>query len=213
MQESKKRKYIYLLGYGRCMLEFIIGSKVKVKILRMMMNNVKREYTLQEIVKELGLSFGSAHPAMKELESRRIILSSRVGRSNAYRVNTSHVIFDELLRLFKREGNAYRDIAKELSAKADKTGIQNILLFGSVARGDTLEPGDIDVLIIHDKGFDKEHVKEVISEIEGRHDVHISPIYQTADEVRLKMKRLDNFIVTVLNECIVLYGDDKWLRQ
>jgi hypothetical protein len=46
-----------------------------------------------------------------------------------------------------------------------------------------------------------------------KYEALISPIYLSETEVKDKMKRFDSFILTVMDEGVVLYGDEKWLKR
>ncbi|MDG6226102.1 MAG: nucleotidyltransferase domain-containing protein [Candidatus Thermoplasmatota archaeon] len=194
------------------MLENILGSKVKIRILRLFAHN-DREYTLQEIVDNLGLSLGSAHPAIKSLENIRILLGMKVGRSRVYKLNRNHLLFKEMMELFARELNAYRDTANEFVRIVRKDNIENIILFGSVARGDTLKPGDIDLLIIVRPDYDPSFEFEAISRIEHRYEVHLNTIRVSMDDVLDRLSRFDTFIINALDEGKILYGDPGWLKR
>jgi len=195
------------------MLEHVLGSRLKVRILRLMLMNPKRQYTLSEIANALKLSPGSVHFALRDLEQYRILYVNRVGRSKAYAMNDAHVVYPQLESVFKRESDAYRDVAAEFAARTQKQRIKNILLFGSVARGDTLTPGDIDILIVYKPGFDKKNMDGLVESMLDKYEALISPIYLSETEVKDKMKRFDSFILTVMDEGVVLYGDEKWLKR
>jgi predicted nucleotidyltransferase len=194
------------------MIESITGSKVKVKILRLMLDG-DRNMTLQEIVRALGLSTGCAYPAIKDLEKKRILLGTEIGRSILYSTNKSHILYNDLKNLFDRERSAFKDIAEEYAQKVDKRKIVNIILFGSVARGDTLDPGDIDILEITEKGYDGRSNLDLAEEIEKKYDVHLALMAITKTEVNKRIRIFDNFMISVLNEGITLYGDDAWFKK
>lgn len=195
------------------MLEHILGSKAKIKILREICKNPEREYTVDDISKVLGMPYGTAHPAIHGLIQTKILNSKKSGHSTLVSLNKSHVLMQDLSALLRQEGYAYQKIAKEFSKNVSKTKIINIILFGSVARGEVLDPGDIDLMIIHKSAFQKQGVANSIRELMEQYDVLISPIYISEHDFKKKIKIFDSFILNVIDEGIVLYGDDKWLRK
>ena len=210
----EKSKIIYTLEpIVSSMLEYILGSRLKVRILRMMLKKPKRQYTLSEIAQSLGLSPGSVHFALKDLERYRVLYVRKFGRSKAFAINETHVLYPQLEKLFGKETYAYRDIARDFAARADMANVKNIILFGSVARGDTLTPGDIDILVVHRKGFERKGFDDLANNIMEEREVIISLIYLDESEVKDKIKRFDSFILTVIDEGVVLYGDEKWLKK
>lgn len=80
--------------------------------------------------------------------------------------------------------------------------VQSAVLYGSCARGTAREESDIDVLIlVPDDAVDR--LREAIHEIESTHDVNVSPLFLSPDEI----DRLDRqFLDSVLREGIPLAG-------
>jgi predicted nucleotidyltransferase len=195
------------------MLEHILGSKAKIKILRKICKNPNRDYTVDDISKAADIPYGTAHPAVHSLIRTRILNSKKTGHSTVVSFNNSHVLAPKLKELLNKESNAYVDIAKNLVEDVPKKGIKNIILFGSVARGDILDPGDIDLLIIKKRNFQKKETEKTIQKFMERWDIIISPLYLFEDLIQKKIKKFDSFILLVIDEGIVLYGDDKWLKK
>ncbi|WP_245599235.1 nucleotidyltransferase domain-containing protein [Thermococcus nautili] len=79
--------------------------------------------------------------------------------------------------------------------------VEEIILFGSRARGNHDEESDIDLLIVGDVDFDG--LMEVVTNILLEYGELISPIVLKPEEFR---KRRDSFIRTVLSEGKVLYS-------
>jgi predicted nucleotidyltransferase len=195
------------------MLENILGSKSKIKILRKMCKNPNTRYTVDDISKTLGMAYGTAHPAVHSLIQTRILNSKKTGHSTVVAFNNSHVLAQKIKELVNRESNAYFDITKSFVKKVPKNGIKNIILFGSVARREVLDPGDIDLLIIHKDRFQKQDTQKTIQDLMEQFDVLISPLYISEKQIQEKIQKYDSFILLAIDEGIVLYGDDKWLRK
>lgn len=197
------------------MLEEIFSSRAKVRILKKMIEDPKREYTFDTITKETKMSFGTVHPALKNLVSHRMLLARSVGRSKLYKINESHLLYKELKNLFKAEKENLKKIANNFTRSLEKTGIKNMILFGSVARGEAKEKSDIDMLIVYKNRKEKikERVSESSQEILSKYDVDVVPTYISVKEIMQRRKKLDRFVMNVLNEGKVLFGDMKWLEK
>jgi predicted nucleotidyltransferase len=91
------------------------------------------------------------HPALGSLVASRIVVVRKMGRSKLYRVNQRHVLYEKIRDLIHAERDGYLDIAKEFSEGLEKKHIRNIILIGSVARGDFTERSDIDVLVLYSR--------------------------------------------------------------
>jgi len=92
----------------------------------------------------------------------------------------------------KRE--ALEAFLKELKGKFGDR-IEEVIVFGSYARGDYDEESDIDVLIVGDVPFDD--VIEISTEILLKYGELISPMVISPEEFR---RRNDSFILTVKRE-------------
>jgi len=194
-------------------LEKIIGAKSKIKILRRLAEAQEREYCLEDIVKITKQSFGTVYPALKDLVDSRIVLVKKIGKSKLYKINTRHVLFDKIRELLMEERGSFANIAKEFSDSLKKSGIRNIVLFGSAARGDFGEKSDIDVLVIYTNKKPEKNVAQVRESLLGKYDVDIVPIYLSTKEVKQRLKKIDKFMLNALEEGKILYGDARWLGK
>lgn len=79
--------------------------------------------------------------------------------------------------------------------------VEEVILFGSYARGDYNEESDIDVLIVGDVDFDE--LMDVVTDILLKHGELISPVVIKPEEFK---RREDSFIKTVLREGKVVYS-------
>ncbi len=196
------------------MIESILGSKAKVRIIRKMFEQ-DREIWFSDLARLTGLSTGAAHPALKELLEARILKVRRAGKSAIYSLNKSHFLFPEIKSLFESEMEMPEKIAREFARSVSKAGIKNIILFGSLARGEFGKKSDIDVLIVFRGavGKVKENVYKTADKIIEKYDLAVSATYLSEREVAVRLKRLDDFILKALNEGKILFGDEKWLKK
>lgn len=194
------------------MLEGLFGTRSKIRILRYLINRGKYGATLEDISRGTKLSNGTIHPALKELEDTFIITSRPVGRSRLYTFNERHILANDVKNIINRESTAFVNIAKDFAKKIQKKNLKNIILFGSVARGDTLTPRDIDILLITKRGFNEDIASDLTLEIHDVVSVNIQTISLTEREVRSRIKRGDMFILEVLDQGKILYGEKRWLE-
>ena len=100
----------------------------------------------------------------------------------------------------ERKARALSEFLRRVEARFGDS-VEEVILFGSYARGDHDEESDIDVLIVGDVDFDE--LMEVVTDILLEYGELISPIVLKPEEFR---KRMDSFIRTVLSEGKVLYS-------
>ena len=190
-----------------------MGKKSKVKILRLLIRDDDREYCLDDIAKSTGMSCGTIYPSLNELLETRIILQRKAGRSLLYKINKNHTMFNKIKELIDLEKNSLLSIAKEFVSTLTKDTISAIVLFGSVARGEITEKSDIDLLVIYKNERAKKQVRALGDKILDNYDIHIVPLFLTQKEIEERIKRFDNFIITVMNEGQLLFGEAPWLKK
>ncbi|MCX6664558.1 MAG: nucleotidyltransferase domain-containing protein [Euryarchaeota archaeon] len=195
------------------MLEKIIGKKSKIKILRFLLDNDDHSYCLDDISKSTGISCGTVYPSLKELLEVRVITQRKVGRSILYIINKNHVLFPQIKELINFEKKSLQIIAEQFVDSLPKKDIIAVILFGSVAREEFNEKSDIDILIIYRRENVKPEVEQFVDRFLDSYDVHIVPLFITKKEIQERIKRFDNFIITIMNEGQLLYGEAPWLKK
>ena len=195
------------------MLERIFGSKAKVKILRALASNSEYELALEDVAKKAGLALGTVHPAIKDLAAVRIVLTRKAGRSTLYKINVNNLLHAQIQELFRREMCAHMELAEDFAKKVNKTGVESIILFGSVARGNFADVGDVDILIVTGDGSLPAGVSRLAEEFLDLHDTIISPMPISSRELKKRLKNFDSFVLRVAEEGKLMYGEAKWLGK
>ena len=177
------------------------------------MNNDNQGYCLDEIAKSTNMSCGTIYPSLNELLETRILLQKKVGRSFLYTINKNHVLFRKIKELITLEKKSLRTVAEEFASSISKKNITAIVLFGSVARGDFTEKSDIDVLIVYRNKNIKKDVDHLVDTLLDTYDIHVVPVFLTEMEIQERIKKFDNFIIALINEGQLLYGEAPWLKK
>ncbi|NDY42308.1 winged helix-turn-helix transcriptional regulator [Dissulfurirhabdus thermomarina] len=128
------------------MLQHLITSKARVKILmRLFLNPDQRAY-LRELAGEFGLSPGQLSEELKQLQAAGFLEGERNGRQVFYRANRKHPLFAELHSMVRKAFGMDRildSIIERLGdleaayllddyAEGKDTGIIDLLLVGRV---------------------------------------------------------------------------------
>ncbi|MFO7618096.1 MAG: nucleotidyltransferase domain-containing protein [Thermoplasmata archaeon] len=195
------------------MLNRIFGSKARVKIVRVLASNPGHELTLEEVAENAELALGTAHPAIKDLVMTRIILTRRAGRSTLYKINDNHILYSSIKELFLHEMTAHIKVAEEFAARIDKTGVESLVLFGSVARGEFARVGDVDILIVSEDGSAPPGTDSLALEMLDTYDTIISPMSISVVKLSERLAKFDGFMLRVAEEGRLLYGDAEWLGK
>jgi len=188
------------------MIEEMLGSKTKVKILRKLSETPAREFTLNELSSALKLSHGSVLPSLKQLADARALVTKRAGRSVLYRLNLANPMIKEILKLFPMEDGFYLSMAKKFVKGANPARLAHvgrIILFGSAAAGTAGLGSDIDLLFVTDRPDKRaeQEIQTATQEFLEKHDVIISPIFVTEREFSSNI----DFIIRVRREGKALY--------
>ncbi len=136
--------------------ENLLGSKVKVKLLKYLISEgaITSEREISRIV---GASSGAVNRTLKEFSDLNLIRSTRIGNITAWQLNEKSYAYSYIMNFFSklksREEPIFelrQDISKAL---ANNSGVKKAILFGSVAEGRELPESDIDlfVLIVSEK--------------------------------------------------------------
>ena len=195
------------------MLERILGSKAKVRMLTRMARNPGLGRTARDVANITGMSYGTIHPAIHELAKTRILDAKRAGRSLLYTLNQRHAVYPQLMDLLAAHLNALRGAAERFAEGLDKGNVLNVILFGSVARDEAGEGSDVDVLLVTKNGRPPKNMEAIEWKILDEKEIYISAVCLTREQVLERMESFDPFILGVLGEGKVLYGDDGWLRE
>ncbi len=195
------------------MFEDLLGSKTKVRILRLLCAHPGREFSLREVSLAVGQSLGSVHPALRQLLAVRIVVTRRVGRSRTVRINPTHPLHGALVALFRQEGSALVRVARAFAEALPRQGIEAVVLFGSVARGLPSVRSDVDILVVVDVRRRAAAVRTVADSMLDRFDANVSSLVLTKGEVARRIAAFDPLLATIAAEGKLLRGRARWLGR
>src|SRR3989338_846283 len=81
------------------MLEEIIPSKTRRKILSLFLNNVYETYHLRRVGREVAEEINAVKRELDILEKAKILKKEKRLNKSIYTINTKHLYFDELLKI------------------------------------------------------------------------------------------------------------------
>lgn len=179
----------------------------------MLLRDAKREFSVQDIAESLGLSLGSVHPAVQQLLDTRIVLARRVGRSRGLRINAGHPLFRASATLFDAEVKGLVAVATEFAEALPRRGVEAVVLFGSVARERPSVRSDVDVLVVAGAPSVEDAARRAAASLLERHDVNLSPLVLSKEEVAARFRDFDPLILTIAEEGKLLRGKARWLAR
>ena len=185
-------------------LETLLGSKVKVKILRALFRFQTKTFTSRELAKYIKASHTAVSKSLGDLQGMNIIKIESHGTSNLITLNQESYLYNELKKLFDFEYETLQNLKGELQEISIKA--KTVALFGSVIKKKEKFNSDIDLLIITQN---KSHANEIIGKKQEIFNKKFGNVISTyiMTENEFKRKRNTAFVKDLLKNYIVIHGD------
>lgn len=196
----------------KCTMKFhtylgeVLGSGVKVKLLRLLVRFPDKGFGLRELAALLEIDHRSVSKAIKEFDQHNLVVKRVFGRSYALSLNAESYLYPPLKALFQREEATLSQLIRLIKQHLSPTDVQLCALFGSVAEKEETYNSDIDLLIItprKKKALQKiEPLRLPILHLFGN---PLSPLLFTPQEFAATNPRLRE---NILKNNLLIYG--KW---
>jgi len=171
------------------LVEMLLGSRVKVKVLRTLWRYREKEFTIRELAKFLGVSHTGIKKVVDELERTNVLRLRTVGRSYAFRLNMNSYAANIVGRTFEMESGVLSELRDVIREKLKSRFVTSAALYGSVVEGKETSRSDIDLLIVTNQ---REKVEEIVAELQNdvseRFGNSISAYYVSEEDLRRKRK-------------------------
>jgi len=176
------------------MLEALISSQTRVKLLALFLLNPGNEFFIREIVRKTGENMNAVRRELANLESFGLITGQKKGNMQYFTVRTDHFLYADLQKiLLKTEGAA--GIIRTALAKEP---IECMFIYGSFAKGSAKPASDIDLFIVGN--VDEDHLIPVIHSCEQTTGREINYTLMTQSEFRKRKRESDPFVKNVMQE-------------
>ncbi len=189
-------------------LEDVLGSRVKVNVLRMLFKFKAKTFTGRELAESIRLTHTGVRRVLRELQASNLVMIEYHGRSNLITLNPDSYVYDVLQTLFDAEASTFYSFVQELKREVPN-GIVSCAIFGSVARGTEEPDSDVDVLFITDT---KEAVQRFIEHkmqfFVRKYGSVITPYIMSKNE--FVRKRNAPVVKGVLESYNLVKGEDLW---
>ncbi len=190
--------------------EAVLGSPLKVRILRILARYPGREFTHRELARFVGASHVGVSKALEDLLAYDIVRRRVVGRAYAVSANPDSALFKEAGSLFQAEDtivDRLRNLVRRWCHR--HPGVLYAALFGSYARGEAGPQSDVDLLLVarNPRSLEKdlESLREAVRRLLGR---PLAPTLTAPDEIaRLSDSPL---LKAIRAEGLTLYRRNGW---
>lgn len=188
------------------MIDALFGSKTRVKLLHLFLNNPNRAFYVREITRKIDEQINSVRRELANMLSIGIIQSDSSNNRLYYEVNQNYTHYEPLRAIFgdskftaqATEGSA-SDWPKRLSAVGD---IRLALLSGSLVRGSV---GEVDVFLAG--SINKSQLKRFIKELEAEEGHTLNYTVMTYEDFYYRLSVKDRFITDIINNKFTLLQD------
>jgi len=143
------------------MLEALITSKTRVKLLLKFFLNADTSAYLRSLEPEFGESTNAIRLELNRFEAAGLLSSDSKGNRKYYQANTQHPLFPEINSLLMKYVGLDKIIEKVVSKLG---GLETVYLVGQLAKGN--DSKIIDLWFIGD-GIDKNFLLELIEKVES----------------------------------------------
>lgn len=197
------------------LIENIMGSTSKIKILRLFFEYPNRTFTTKEILDELKIGYGYGLKCLKLLSNAGILKMKKVGKQKRYFLNENHVLFPILNKLFEEEKKKFSNISlfhkSVIAEMIEKLADETVILFGSVAAGTATPRSDIDILVVTKKN--EKEIRKKVKIIAQKNDVEVQAIILSEEKLKEMIKKKARIIMNIAKEKIFLIGNKKILEE
>ena len=188
------------------MIEQLFGSKTRVKLLQLFLNNPNRAFYVREITRKIDEQINSVRRELANMLSIGIITSDSQNNRLYYEINQKYEHYKPLKSIFSSKS------VKASSKKEEDDATKNLRELGSVKlvvysgmfTRDEFSP--VDVFIVGD--LNKTKVKKFMAELEKEegHDLRYTTMDLDDYEYRVAVK--DRFITDLMNAKKTVVLDD-----
>jgi predicted nucleotidyltransferase len=187
-------------------LEMLLGSRVKVKVLRTLCRHRGKEFTIRELAEFLNVSHMGVRKALNDLYKMNAIRIRVIGKSHTIALNAESYAGELADKVFRTEEETLGELVKLLKKGLSDPAITSALIFGSVARGEEDPLSDIDLFILtKDKEKAEVAISELQREVSNRFGNAISPYILSQGQLADKDK--SQILEEIRKKHIVVRGE------
>ncbi|NBO21902.1 hypothetical protein EBU94_00975 [bacterium] len=185
------------------MLKELFISEVRVNLIKFLIKNMKEEFHVRALVRELGVEINAVRRELDKLTSLEVCLKNPWGNKVFYRINeNSPLICDLISMVYKEEGIGLK-ILRSISNLGD---IKFISLSKEFCNGRPASTLELDLLVV---GNPNTTVLESIIHKFEQEEREINYTILTEEEFTIRKRKFDTFVIKFLIQPrIMLYGNE-----
>lgn len=191
------------------MLDDLITSKVRTKILKSLLEDPESMYHVRELVRRIEEEINAVRRELIILEKRGVLKKEPRANRVYYFLDKNYPYFSDLLTIFTKSTGIGRDII-ENRVKLGK--IKYAMLSGKFLKGKKENPEAVDLLVVGTVVLPELAI--IVKSEEGRRKKEINYTVMTEDEFNFRKRRQDPFINSIISGSrVMLIGDEDQLTS
>ena len=188
-------------------------EKPKEKILKKLLKDFIRQYTLTTIAQDIGMTRSGTWKVLKKLESEELIILTAIGegKTSAYKISlnwNNPLIESTLITLLTKESLNYK--RWKFNFEKLEQELEILILFGSIVYSPK-EAGDIDIMCIA-KENKLGKIGDIVLNIQQTQNKKIHAINLLYKELKQEINNKNKAYIEALKKGIVLFGQDNFVK-
>lgn len=197
------------------MIDALFGSKTRVKLLHLFLNNPGKAFYVREITRLIDEQINSVRRELANMLEVGIITSDSADNKLYYEINQRYEFYVPFRAIFAAQKIAPADTSSKLDANTWHERLRSIQKLRVAVIAGTLVKGSaspIDLLLVGDVPAKK--VSELTREIEAAEGHDITYTALSYDEFYYRLSVRDKFITSILaNKHLALIDPDNILKE
>lgn len=186
------------------MLSDLITSRVRVKILTLLLSKPDVLYHVREIVRQTDEEINAVRRELSQMEKRGMVGKEPRANRLYYSFRKTYPLYYELLELIAKTSGIGGSILK-LKTKLGK--VKFVMLSGYLVRGVKHDPDGIDLLVVGTVVLPE--LAQLVKQEEAVRTKEINYTVMTEDEFSFRKRRRDPFILEILSgPRVMIIGDE-----
>lgn len=191
------------------MLDDLIISKTRLKILSLFLENPSKIYHVREITRKIEEEINAVRRELAFLEKKSILRKEPRANRLYYGLRRDYPFYIDLLAVWAKTKGLGGAILKS-RAKLGK--VKHVVMSGKFSRNLERDPEDVDLLVVGDIVLPE--LALLVRAEEARRGKEINYTVMTEDEFSFRKKRNDPFIQKILSSSrVMIVGDEEELLK
>lgn len=167
-------------------------SKIRQRILALIMDGPDRRMHLRGIARAVGTSAGTAARELGRLEEAGLVRRTREGNQVYFEARPEQPLFGQIRDVVRQVAGAPIILRRHLSGLA---GVERAVIFGSYAHGPLKPDSDVDILIVGTPDRDELTDRLEMASLEVSRPVN--EVVMTREELDARRVRGDRFVESI----------------